>query len=166
MNRNLHAYAYLQRPYDQVRLAFSNELVDVLGQAEDAATHRAITVSQRLAAHLGPLELGTQIEIEPTGFEQTPFDAGHPSCRLRLHWRASTATAFFPTMHAELIAHPIGEDETQLGLFGTYSPPLGVLGGLGDAVLGHHIAEASVHSFVDALVKRLEELIPPPTPDE
>lgn len=164
MTRNLHAYAYLDRPYDQVRLAFSSELVEVLEHAGEAAATRAVTVSHRLAAHLGPLQIGTRIDVEPTGFEQTPRDAGHPSCRLHLTWKASTAQALFPTMQADIVAHAVGPDETQLALFGTYSPPLGALGSVADAVLGHRVAEASVHSFLNAVVTRLEALIPSSLP--
>lgn len=165
MSRQVHAYAYLERPYERVRLAFSNELVDVLEQVEADTNARALTVSQRLSAHFGPFEVGTRIDIEPTGFEQTPRDAPHASCSLRLTWRAARAESLFPIMHADLVAHPVGEQETQLALFGTYTPPLGALGTLGDAVLGHRVAEASAHRFVEALVRRLEELVPAPEPE-
>lgn len=160
MVRHLHAYAYLDRPYDAVRLSFSNELIDVLESAGGAAHDRALTVSRRLSAKLGPVEVGRQITIEPLGFEQTPPDTSHPSCRLRLQWTAKDARSLFPTMHADLVAHPVGPKETQLALFGTYSPPLGALGDVGDAVLGHRVAEASVHRFVEEMVRALEDLIP------
>jgi hypothetical protein len=36
-----------------------------------------------------------------------------------------------------------------------YRPPAGLLGGLGDALLGHRIAEAAVRNFVMDLAARL-----------
>jgi hypothetical protein len=51
-------------------------------------------------------------------------------------------------MDAELAIYPLSKDETQLDLRGNYEPPLGPLGEMLDAVVGHRIAEASVHRFL------------------
>jgi hypothetical protein len=51
-------------------------------------------------------------------------------------------------MSAELSIYPLTATETQLDFLGRYEPPLGAVGGAVDAVVGHRIAEASVHRFL------------------
>jgi hypothetical protein len=51
-------------------------------------------------------------------------------------------------MSATLFVYPLTKTETQLDFVGQYEPPLGKLGDVVDAVVGHRIAEASVHRFV------------------
>jgi hypothetical protein len=51
-------------------------------------------------------------------------------------------------MEAELVVYPLSKSETQLELQGRCSPPLGALGGALDSLVGHRIADASVHRFV------------------
>ena len=58
-------------------------------------------------------------------------------------------------MKAELSFWPLTATETQLELTGAYEPPLGALGKAVDAAIGHRIAEATVHRFLDDLVEQL-----------
>jgi hypothetical protein len=51
-------------------------------------------------------------------------------------------------MRAELSVYPLTATETQLDFAGRYEPPLGALGSAMDAMVGHRIAEASVHRFL------------------
>jgi hypothetical protein len=51
-------------------------------------------------------------------------------------------------MKADLSIYPITATETQLDFNGLYEPPLGPLGKAVNAIIGHPIAEASVHRFV------------------
>ena len=81
-------------------------------------------------------------------------------CRLHLRWEAERATSLLPTMDGDLIAHPIAKGETQLAFYGSYRPPLGVLGSAADTLLLHRVAEASVHRFVKELAARVERTIP------
>ena len=43
---------------------------------------------------------------------------------------------------------PITSTETQLDFGGGYEPPMGPLGGALDAMIGHRIADASIHRFL------------------
>jgi hypothetical protein len=49
---------------------------------------------------------------------------------------------------ADLSIYPLTATETQLDFSGLYEQPLGVVGKAMNAMLGHRIAEASVHRFV------------------
>jgi hypothetical protein len=51
-------------------------------------------------------------------------------------------------MHAELSIYPLTATETQLEFSGDYEPPLKLFGTMVDALVGHRVAEASVHRFV------------------
>jgi hypothetical protein len=54
----------------------------------------------------------------------------------------------FPLMNGELSVYPLTSTETQLDFFGVYRPPFGAVGKTMNAIVGHRIAEASVHRFV------------------
>jgi hypothetical protein len=58
-------------------------------------------------------------------------------------------------MSAELSVYPLTSTETQLDFLGHYEPPLSVLGGAIDAMVGHRIAEASVHRFIADIAQYL-----------
>ena len=62
-------------------------------------------------------------------------------------------------MSAELSVYPLTGTETQLDFHGHYEPPLGLLGGAVDAVIGHKIAEASVHRFVSDVAHYLRDTL-------
>ena len=160
MERQLHTYAYVDRPYATVRMAFAEELVDVLQHASEAAAARAVAVATTLRTQLGPFNLGARVQVDATGFEQTEPGAEHPMCRLHVRWAAARGRGLFPSMEADLVAHSVGGRETQLALFGVYRPPLGALGSVADMLVGHRLAEASVHRFLEEVVRRLEALIP------
>jgi hypothetical protein len=74
-----------------------------------------------------------------------------------LEWHAATATQLFPMLDADLKWVPLDKDVSQLSLLGTYRPPLSVVGDLGDAALGHRVAEACVRQFVLDVAARVEQ---------
>jgi hypothetical protein len=52
-------------------------------------------------------------------------------------------------MKGELSIYPLTSSETQLDFWGIYEPPFGAVGRTLNAMVGHRIAEVSVHRFVD-----------------
>lgn len=75
----------------------------------------------------------------------------------RVQWRARTAERLFPVLDADLQVSPLEGRGCQFSLFGTYRPPLSVVGEAGDRVLGHRVAEACVRRFVLDVAARLAE---------
>jgi len=63
----------------------------------------------------------------------------------------------FPLMKAEISIYPFTATETQLDFLGVYKPPLGLLGKAVNAIIGHRIAEASVHRFVSDVAAYLRK---------
>ncbi len=55
--------------------------------------------------------------------------------------------------------YPITATETQLDFNGLYEPPLGPLGKAVNAIIGHRIAEASVHRFVSDVAGYLRKTL-------
>ncbi len=72
-----------------------------------------------------------------------------------LTWRAASADRWFPVLEAELELAPLHGGRSRLAFTGTYRPPLSVVGGIGETVLGHRVAEACVRRFVLDASQRL-----------
>jgi len=96
-----------------------------------------------------------EIEERPTATASTPR-----TC-LQLEWEAARRPHLFPFMRAELAIYPLTPSETQLDFSGRYEPPLGVVGSAMDAIVGHRVAEASVHQFVTDVAAYLRATIRP-----
>jgi hypothetical protein len=77
-----------------------------------------------------------------------------------LRWSATGPTELFPVMEADLEIAPLGADESQLRLSGSYDPPLGPVGRQLDRLLLHQLAEATVRALLSQLVTAL--LVPVP----
>lgn len=150
MAHELRCYEYVNRPYATVRDALRTDLGGILARATHSATARADAVAANLRVDLGGLEVGTAVTIDVVEADELPQGplGAVPTTVIKLRWKASRAAAIFPSMVAELSIYPLSKDETQLDLHGTYQPPLGALGSMVDAVVGHRIADASVHRFV------------------
>lgn len=70
-------------------------------------------------------------------------------------WRSATAPGIFPVFDGDLELRGLQGGGCHLSLMGTYRPPLSVAGAAGDAVLGHHVAEACIRRFVLDTADRL-----------
>jgi hypothetical protein len=67
-------------------------------------------------------------------------------------------------MEADLEISPLGPDESQLRLSGSYDPPLGSIGRQLDRLLLHQLAEATVRAFLSQLVTALLDQPEPGVP--
>jgi hypothetical protein len=147
--RSIRSFEYVNHPYEQVRDALADAALDVFRSATSAATTRAESVASELKVSLGAIEVGAEIDIKVKEIEDRPADSPiGPQTRLQLEWAAKKSPRLFPFMQAELAIYRLTATETQLDFSGSYDPPLGLLGGAVDALVGHRIAEASVHRFV------------------
>lgn len=148
--REIRSYDYVNHPYERVRNALKENAVTVFQAATKAATSRAHSVAAELHVDFGGIAVKTDINISVESVEEKLVDlASIPVTRLHLKWEAATAPRLFPLMNAELAVYPLTSSETQLDFLGVYEPPFGALGKTVNAVVGHRIAEVSVHSFVN-----------------
>jgi hypothetical protein len=155
----LRCYDYVNRPYAAVRDALRGDLAGIFERATKGAATRAESLAANLKVDFGAFEIGTDVAIEVVSIEEKEeaVSAGHPRATLvKLRWRAARAAALFPSMEADFSVYPLSKDETQLELHGLYTPPLGALGSALDSLVGHRIADASVHRFVSDIASLLK----------
>lgn len=148
-SKTLRVYDYVNHPYEAVREALSGDPAAVFRNATKLAAQRARTVASELHVNIGGIEIGADILVSVKAVEDHPKKLSAPEMTvLQIDWEASTMPGFFPFMEAELSIYPLTPTETQLDLLGNYEVPFGFLGSAVDAVVGHRIAEASVHQFI------------------
>jgi hypothetical protein len=148
--RSLKTFDYIRQPFARVRGAILKDPRRIFSRATTLASERAERLASSLRAQVAGIELGKQIHIEVMGSADTRYDdAGLPTeTRIELQWTALGRAALFPTMKAELVVRSLSAVETQLEFVGSYQPPLGAVGAVIDAVVGHRVAESCVQQFV------------------
>jgi hypothetical protein len=155
----LRCYDYVNHPYAVVRDAMRADLGDILQRATRSATGRAHALAANLKVGVGALEVGTDVAVEVLGIdERATGPVGRmPTTYIGLRWKSAHAPSLFPSMEAELVVYPLSKDETQIELHGRYTPPLGSVGSALDSLVGHRIADASVHRFVSDVAALLRD---------
>ena len=103
--------------------------------------------AEKLRTHFGVTGLGKAFHMDVGDPIRGPGDT-----RIPISWVSTGPRRLFPTLDGELVVSEIGSDLTQIVFRGSYEPPLGKVGEVIDKVLLHHLAEASVKRFVDALI--------------
>ena len=156
--REIRSYDYVNHPYERVRDALKQNAVTVFQAATKAAASRAHSVAAELHVDFRGIGVTTDINISVKSVEEKLVDlVSIPITRLQLTWEASTAPRLFPLMNGELAVYPLTSTETQLDFFGAYEPPLGAVGKTMNAIIGHRIAEVSVHRFVNDVAAYLRQ---------
>jgi hypothetical protein len=158
--REIHCYDYINHPYEQVRAALSKDAPAVFQSATKAATARAQSIASELRIDFGGIGIGADIRVSVKNIESKDREArSGPATRLQLEWGATKLPRLFPLMNADLALYPITATETQLDFKGLYEPPFGPLGKAVNALVGHRIAEASIHRFVSEVAEYLRKTV-------
>ena len=154
--RQIRSFDYVNHPYERVREALTEDAHAVFQAATKAASDRAQDVASALRVNIAGLEVSSDILISIHRIEEKPGGAwAQPTTRLELEWEAARSPGLFPLMKAELSLYALTATETQLDFAGSYMPPLGPLGTTVNAIVGHRIAEASVHRFLADVARYL-----------
>lgn len=160
--REIRSYDYVNHSYERVRDALKQNAGTIFQSATKAAAARAHSVAAELHVDFGGIGVKTDINISVKSVEENLVDQGSiPVTRLQLTWEAATAPRLFPLMNGELSVYPLTATETQLDFFGVYEPPFGVVGKTMNAIIGHRIAEVSVHRFVNDVAGYLRQNLRP-----
>lgn len=157
--REVRAFDYVNQPYEPVRDAIKSGASDIFSRATKIAEDRGSDLAASLSIDLGGVHISKDIDIHIGEISEERTGTGELGrvTRVPLEWRAKETPGLFPAMKATLSVYPLSFTETQLELSGHYDPPMGVLGNALDAVVGHRLAEASVHRFVTEVVQRLRK---------
>jgi len=158
--REIRTYEYVNHPYEKVRDALLADPVGTFRSATHAATDRARAVAAALRVNVAGIEVGTEVHIEVGSPIESPAEQGRsPSTRVPIRWEAASRPGLFPLMTAELAIYPLTATETQLDFGGAYEPPMGAVGGALDAVVGHRVADASIHRFLSDVAHYLRDTL-------
>jgi hypothetical protein len=160
LGREIRSYDYVNCPYERVRDALRQNALTLFQSATKAAASRAQSIAAELHVDFAGIGVKTDINISVKTIDEKIIDAtSTPSTRLLLEWEAATMPGLFPLMKGELSVYPLTSTETQLDFSGVYEPPFGVVGKTMNAIIGHRIAEASVHSFVNDVAGYLRQAL-------
>jgi hypothetical protein len=160
MGREIHCYDYVNHPYEQVAEALRGNAPGIFQAATKAAVSRAQSVASELRVDVGGIAIGTDIRVEVKNVELRPREGmSDPATTLQLEWEAASMPRLFPLMNANLSIYPLTATETQLDFTGVYEPPLGPLGKAVNAMIGHRIAEVSVHRFLGDVAEHLRKTL-------
>jgi ribosome-associated toxin RatA of RatAB toxin-antitoxin module len=160
--REIRCFDYVNHPYARVRDVLTANALEVFRAATRAAASRAQSVASQLRVDIGGLEVRADIDISVREIEERSTSAPPaPRTCLEIEWKAASRPHLFPFMRAELAIYPLTSTETQLDFSGHYEPPLGLLGSAMDAIVGHRVAEVSVHRFVADVAAYLRTAIGP-----
>lgn len=156
----VRCYDYVNHPYERVRDALRQDALTVFQSATKAAASRAQSIAAELHVDVGGVGIKTDIRISIKNVEEKLSDVmSTPVTRLLLEWEAATMPRLFPFMRAELSMYPLTATETQLDLWGLYEPPFGAVGKAMNTVVGHRIAEVSVHRFITEVAAYLRQAL-------
>lgn len=158
--REIRCYDYVNHPYDRVRNALNQNALTVFQSATKTAASRAQSVAAELHVDFGGIGVKTDIKILVKGVEEkVPGRNSLPKTTLRLEWEAARMRRLFPLMKGALSLYPLTSTETQLDFSGVYKPPFGTVGKTMNAIIGHRIAEVSVHRFVSDVAGYLRQTL-------
>ena len=154
MERQLYFFDYVDRKASDIVAIIDSRAIEVFQGATDTAVDKALQFRSRLHIKFVGFEIGREVEIELG----KPQDRGY-AIFIPVKWHAKDQAGLFPAMDAEFEIISLDDEKplTQIGLVGHYRPPVGLLGAVGDAMLMHRVAEASVRHFVSDLAVRLRD---------
>jgi hypothetical protein len=159
--RQVRFYGYLDRPYGRVRELLHRSPTELLRRATTSAAARARTVAASLRVETGGVEIAVEVHLNVSAARDDDAIAGlPPTTSVEIAWEAAHGRGLFPLMNAHLSAWPVSAAETEIEIDGVYRPPLGALGNAIDAIVGHRIAEATVHRLFEDLTEQLRLELP------
>jgi len=158
--RAVRAFDYVNHPYEPVRDALRQDAAGIFQKATQLARERSGEIVASLSVNLSGLQISREVALQ-IGALREEGSLFSRVAHIDLEWHAVESPGLFPTLKADFRIYPLSVTETQIDLSGEYEPPLGVLGGAIDAVVGHRLAEASVHRFVRAVVEGLRRDVTP-----
>ena len=157
MTRDLHAYAYVDVPFDLASRLFAENADAVLKHATDDVAEEAGKLSRTLKVNVGGFDVAKDVEVLIGDFEPAQLTRSS----VPIEWHAENGRLLFPTLKARLdiVAISLDPPLTQIELTGTYDPPGGAIGAGADRLLLHRLAEATVYRFVHDIAMELRDLV-------
>jgi hypothetical protein len=154
MRRHLYFYTHILQPFDRAAALLAGSPGSWLPEPATAFDGGWEVVLRAEGAL--PERLAERAAAVATG---EPLVDPH-RLLLPLSWQATSREQLFPVFSGDLQLDALEGAGCHLSLMGTYRPPLSVVGGAGDAILGHRVAEAVVRRFVLDVAARIGAALP------
>jgi hypothetical protein len=154
LERHLYAYEYVSLDYQDIVELLERVPTAILQPATEAASEHAHDVLSTLVVPIGGFKLARDVSVSVGDLHR----AGPARAKLPLQWHAAQHQGLFPEMTAELeiAALSLEEPHTQISIIGSYVPPVGLVGAVGDSLGSlYRLADAAVHRLVNDVCRRL-----------
>ena len=152
--REIHRYAYMQRPYEDVWFWLAGYLRTIGVPLPGGGR------SVELRVRPGGVDLHRPVRLHLAGLV---CDTGRAS--VGLSWVDAAHPHLFPELDGVLELTPVPNKArpfTQLGVVARYRPPFGPLGAVGDRLVGAEVADAALTAFIDEVAQTAEAYLEPP----
>ncbi len=152
MERNVYARQLIGESLEDVVEAFRRDTAVIIGPLIGTAEQGDDPVTV-LRATIDGAEIHREVRVHTQPMEQVDAHA----YRLPLVWHESHGERLYPVMHgafemAGMSTHP---PLTEITFLGHYRPPLGLLGAVGDTLIGGRIADQVAEFLLEDVVERL-----------
>src|SRR5919198_1411996 len=150
--REIHRYAYVQRPYEDVWFWLAGYLRTIGAPLPGGGR------SVELRVRPGGVDLHRPVRLHLAGLV---CDTGRAS--VGLSWVDAAHPHLFPELDGVLELTPVPNEArpfTQLGVVARYRPPFGPLGAVGDRLVGAEGADAALTAFIDEVAQTAEAHLP------
>ena len=148
MRRPVYDHTFEKIPFAHATAVLRGDPVNWL---PGPATRRddGFVVAMRAAGLLPAPEVDAFVTVEPATIDRETLFV-RP-----IAWRAASANRLFPTLTADLEIEAVNGTAIRFALVGSYRPPVSVVGEAADRLIGHHIAEAVVRTFLEGVAERM-----------
>ena len=150
MQRHVYTSTHADVPFAEAQAIISDSPERLFPEPADAAEAMQ---SREIEMHAGPVPIHDRFTIEFGEFEAYPKQH---FCRLRLKCHGDRHHMVLPDIDAAVEASDAGHQRTELEIAAHYSPRLGALGALEDALVGHRAVEEAMTQLVADLRAALE----------
>lgn len=141
----IYYFSHVPRPFEEVNARFLSLKEGAVAHAAEHAYEAGEAVRAEVKVG-GGFKLSKEVLVTLHPHNQSPTGTVVP---VSIHARG--ARSLFPGFEGEIEIAALGASLTQVGLRGTYRPPLGFVGSAIDRLLLHRVAEAAIKDLVDQL---------------
>ena len=152
--RPIQSSATARVPYLKARDVVVDDLGALFGDIPAVHVEGVRVSSMELVIELGA---GASVH-QAVALRVGPARESDNGLTLRMNWQASGNDRLLPTFDGELEVSK-RRMLTRLRLAGAYTVPLGLVGRVGDGVLGWRIARSSIDELVERMARRLESAV-------
>jgi hypothetical protein len=154
MRQTINAARQAQASFARARDLLVHDPVGILGSPDGAGPKR-----RRFPADLS-VQVGrtgvihVQVEIE---IRAVHLDAD--SARWDMTWHAIDHPRLFPVFEGTLALEPAERGGTIVRMTGSYEPPFGPVGAVGDGVMRHRVAHTSIERYLGSIAGNIDRTV-------